>query len=859
MADNIKERSIDAYSQFENWLSDQPFWLQDAAYRIYHGLEIGEEQISSYADMCILQAKKQKTEYKHLNPNDSKNQAASSRMTVQKLSGVVGVNALAPDATLEFSHDGITVIYGLNGAGKSGFMRIFKQLSGSPFEEPIQPNVFKKETSEKPSCRFVINEDGQEQEFCCNLSSGRKDSPLANCDVFDTRISNDYISKNNNVSYQPFVFTVLAELANTADKIGKQIDQRIEAVSTTPAVIPKDFLGRDDIAWVQTISADTVFPTQFESWTEDQQHTLEAISKQLDTEKVTSDLQLCKSQIGIIKPILEDLVAAKKAIKASELAEAYTIFVKAKQRLNAAEKLFTKTADDYDKVSVSIADWKALWQAAQKYYNSIICKDGSKHFGEEGTICPLCHQLIPSKSISRFKSVNEYVNGTCSADYTEAQKALKKLLTAVTTRLYSEKQIRDQLSSVFTDSEISLIEASYKTIGSSIPVEDVETEYARIAGIDIDKAIALLSNRKTALDSKQEPLSLALKDEGRAILQKQLGDLKFNKWIYENKTSIKAEIDKSRKKRELANTRSLLTTNKITNETNRLADALITDAYIERFTNELKRLAPKIKVKLDKAPSQKGSTPYKVTIDTDSGIKCKPEDILSEGEQRIVALAAFFADATGREAKTPIIIDDPISSLDINYESTATQRIVEIALERQVIVFTHRISMLTGIEETCQRFGVQHKENYIRSTANGKGVPDFPDVYRGDVKKHLNGIKTRIAEIKTMDSDSSGYNDALGKQCQQFRICVERSVEDVLLQGMVHRFERRIMTNGKVTKLTRMTMEDCKLVDSMMTKYSFTEHSQPIDSPPVKISAEELNCDIEGYLRWINDYRKRMQ
>ncbi len=88
MAENIKRRSIDAYSQFEDWLSDQPFWLQDAAYRIYHGLEIGEEQISSYADMCILQANKQKTEYKHLNPNESKKQEVSSCMTIQKLSGI---------------------------------------------------------------------------------------------------------------------------------------------------------------------------------------------------------------------------------------------------------------------------------------------------------------------------------------------------------------------------------------------------------------------------------------------------------------------------------------------------------------------------------------------------------------------------------------------------------------------------------------------------------------------------------------------------------------------------------------------------------------------------------------------------
>ena len=48
--------------------------------------------------------------------------------------------------------------------------------------------------------------------------------------------------------------------------------------------------------------------------------------------------------------------------------------------------------------------------------------------------------------------------------------------------------------------------------------------------------------------------------------------------------------------------------------------------------------------------------------------------MLSEGEQRIVALAAFFADATGRNEQTPIIIDDPISSLDYNYEEQYCQK-----------------------------------------------------------------------------------------------------------------------------------------------------------------------------------------
>lgn len=37
---------------------------------------------------------------------------------------------------------GVTAIYGLNGAGKSGYMRIFKKVSAHPNTEEIQTNVF---------------------------------------------------------------------------------------------------------------------------------------------------------------------------------------------------------------------------------------------------------------------------------------------------------------------------------------------------------------------------------------------------------------------------------------------------------------------------------------------------------------------------------------------------------------------------------------------------------------------------------------------------------------------------------------------------------------------------------------------
>ena len=44
MAERMNKTGVDAYAQFEKWLGEQPYWLQDAAYRIYHGLPIEQDQ-----------------------------------------------------------------------------------------------------------------------------------------------------------------------------------------------------------------------------------------------------------------------------------------------------------------------------------------------------------------------------------------------------------------------------------------------------------------------------------------------------------------------------------------------------------------------------------------------------------------------------------------------------------------------------------------------------------------------------------------------------------------------------------------------------------------------------------------------
>ena len=48
------------------------------------------------------------------------------------------------------------------------------------------------------------------------------------------------------------------------------------------------------------------------------------------------------------------------------------------------------------------------------------------------------------------------------------------------------------------------------------------------------------------------------------------------------------------------------------------------------------------------------------------------------------------------------------------------------------------------------------------------------------------------------------------------------------------------------------------MVDNMMTKYSFTEHSQPTDSPDIEVDLADLDNDVEAFSAWIKQYNKRM-
>jgi len=244
--------------------------------------------------------------------------------------------------------------------------------------------------------------------------------------------------------------------------------------------------------------------------------------------------------------------------------------------------------------------------------------------------------------------------------------------------------------------------------------------------------------------------------------------------------------------------------------------------------------------------------------------------VLSAGENRIVALAAFLADITGSGQPTPFVFDDPISSLDQDFEEKVVERLVELSKTRQVIVFTHRLSLLAMLDDAVNRFAKSVENTSISPvTMSITGLNRMgPKIgIAGEIKLREKKLKSAIKYIhdhtlptlrKLYDnSEIENYETQAKAACSDFRIMIERCVETILLNDVVSRFRRSLQTMNRLGSLAKIQKSDCDLIDKMMTRYSCFEHSQPIEIPIVYPTPDELRDDINSVVKWIDEFEGR--
>lgn len=833
------------------WFNEQPAWMREAVETYIKTGEIAESKISELAELCVLEARGADCSKYKVSETNLLSMGTGSSFAIMQISDIKGVNAIDTDKPMIFSREGMNVIYGTNGSGKSGYIRIFKMISGATYREEIKANIYKSKKI-MPECIITVEEDGKSpQEFRCNLKTPGEHDILKRIDIFDTKTAQGYVNEEKEAAFEPWIFGLFSALGEAASKIKTELSDRKDKIRLNAYEIPQKLQESDIVKALDKLTFKSKTEDFIKDFTQNDAEHLKELKDKLQIEKNELSMKLKDGQVASLKEILnyfklfENFYTETNFRNINVLAEDWKSKAEA---YKLSQELLDKNIDDIDKKSQDTDAWKELWKYARDLFD-VIKTDEDHDFTDSDGICPLCHHIITAEESVRMKSIDEYVNGAASTSEQKAKVNYKNAIVHPQTKRTEELvtktgEYRDEFEEVITEINSILIENK-----SAI---DAFSDFAiLLKPLELGKIIKPLSNRISVLEKEVEELRKLNEVEDQKRILEEIAILEAKKAVKDNESKIYDNIQRLKEQHLYDDAIKKAATNKLTSKSKKLAKELITDAYIDRFNEELKKLsASGLTAQIVQGRGRAGKNPYKVQLCDSEGNFVSPKDILSEGESRAVALAAFFAEAAGRTETCPLIIDDPISSLDYEYESRVIARLVEASQRRQVIVFTHRISVVVGISE---KITDKHRfcELSLKATKDRKGIPGEPDVNASKSDKVLNKlINDNLSKLKKMDELSEEYSREKHYICQQFRNCVEKSVEEFLIGEVVMRFRKDVQTK-RIKYLPTITQEDCDTIDSMMTKYSAYDHSMSSETPLVEFDISEIEEDMNQFSQWL--------
>lgn len=836
------------------WLQKQPDWLQDASERL---LKQGSLNPADIKDLVarVKTADGQKVTRHRVFDSLAQPSTAGLDLRLKSISALAGIEGLAPRRPLTFGQKNLTVVYGHNGSGKSSYARLLKKVTGKPRALDLKPNVFQA-ASGQGKCQLTYELGGVEMSTEW-LSNAAPIAALRAVDIFDADEAGHYLSNESAAAYTPPVVAVFENLALACDQVKAQLqDEQGKLMKALPA-LPHEYSATAAGKSYASLKADVTEVTlsALLTWQSESETALTQATERLKTTDhavLAKQKRAKKAQVLQVATGLQQAFAAYGSTALEHLRALRTAAQTKRQIATQAAKVESAQLDH-----VGSATWRAMWKAAREYSQEAY---PTKQFPvTDAARCVLCHQELSPAAQERLQAFESFVLSKLAAEATQAESAYAQAKNQLPAALSQE--------SINTQAEAAGLtgDESWPTYlrGFWLSVENAKAELltdeatSNAKPVDaVAEAVKSLTDFANALEKDSMQHDSDAQGIDRVALQMSKVELEAKKWVSQQANAVRAEVVRLKQYKQYDDWKSLANSKGVSLKSAEVAEKVITHAYVGRFNRELLALgATRVKVELVKTKAEKGKVLHRLQL---KGVKGKQtlDKVLSEGERRVVALAAYLADLTEKPSNAPFIFDDPISSLDQTWEERTIDRLVQLSETRQVIVFTHRLSFMGLIGEKSEDMTCVH----IRQEPWGAGETGDVPLYGKKPDPALNHLlNTRLTQARKAHQDH-GWDEyyPLGKSiCSDFRILLERVVEVVMLADVVQRHRREVHTKNKIQHLAKITSADCELIENLMTKYSCFEHSQSNEAPVQVPEPDELKADIERLIAWHSEFTKR--
>ena len=837
-------------SKLKEWFDRQENWLKYGAQILVSKTDVDDFELNKIVDICIEKEKIENVEFDVSQLLHEKNSLNIHLTSIDKINGV---NALSCENVLNFGDKNLCIIYGPNGAGKSSYVRLLKNICNSRLKTPILGNIYNKEKTEPSAVvKYSVNEVPNEKTW----KDGINIPHLNLVDIYDSNFNNHFLQNSSQITYEPFLLSFFSRLINLSNKVSERINEIENSLVSRLPQIPQNLQTTKLYDWYKTLNKSNASNVDEKiNFSKKDEETLNQLKLRIIQESPVQKANEIRKTIQKLDELKEKIESYNQFFSKEFSFKLQTLKKDCIEKENASKRFADSLKENCELGGIGENSWKDLWNAAKTYSEQYAYQTQQFPYIGKDSRCVLCHQKLSDEAIKRFQSFDEYIKG-------ELEKKLQESINIINNSKNTIPNIetQDQWSNLcqlakIEDEDINdklmdlrkKYENSREKLINDIVISDNE---------NIVEILDYLEKLRISLDESAKSYEEDAKNSNKEELQSNINELELKKILHHNKDAIKTELARLKQIAFLDKCKKTANTRELTIKKSELSAELITKEFIERFNSQLKKLGSRVDVKLQKDSAIKGKISYRIVL-TDSSEA--PSLVLSDGEYRIISLSAFIADVIGHEGSCPFIFDDPITSLDDDYESSVVKNLCELAKTRQVIVFTHRISLLKDLEAEAEKINSPSQTVCISGRdPKNKGIPVEMPLSQNAILKSANTIlNEKIREIRNIDINNTEYEYKIHFICQQIRILVEKSVEDCLLNGVVSRFRREIMTKGKIEKLSNIEQEDCSFIDKMMTKYSYYDHPQPDEMPLQEFSIDDIEKDMKEFIEWLKKLKDR--
>ena len=785
------------------------------------------------------------------------------------------VDRLAKNQRLRFAPTGITLIFGENGSGKSGYARIAKRLCRSISVDELKGDAFKAEPDGplQVKLRFQIGDDPViELDWCPTASSP---PALKQISVFDSKNARLYVDQQNRIAYLPIEIAVLEHHGQLCGAFGMEfstqqgvIEKRLKTplpAGYTPGGKIQAFLARLD-------SKSLTVPTKVEieglaGLSSDETDELGALERKLLQDPLAQAATRRRAS-QLMTQLVEVLTSFESSFSDVALATLGNLADEAGATASAAGLAATAQFADEPMSGVGGEAWRLLYQAARDF--AVLSGGPADKLADQvGDTCALCQELLGESAAGRVARFNAYVQSeaTKRADAArealDAAKAVLEGLVVPATEVVSNTLngyagIDATRAAMVSQIEAALIAYALrrKTMidranDPSVEVQPLPPSLCTLVMADVEKLDA------EAVQLEATATHAAALDADRA----RIAELKDRSKLHDDLATVLQRAEELRELAAIKACQAQVQTRAISVQISALRRKLVTENLQARIQAEITRLD------LDHIPfrvsdsSEQGQSWFAVGL---KGVdKIPNQQILSEGEQRALALACFLAEVADEGAPYGLVLDDPVSSLDQRRIRLVAERLVqEAAKGRQVIVFTHNLVFFNEVVSEAARVGDAAPliKMVVRKTeADGFGVVDE------DTEPWLaRSVATRLADLQTRAKALAGETDFTGdgyrRKAKDFysdlRETWERCVEEIVLNKTVQRLVPDVMT----MRLGGVIVgdEDYKTIYFAMKHVSERSgHDMPAGRDIPVPTPTEMVADVQALDTFQADYRKR--